>query len=242
MSSETNPLSYPRPHPTSASWQSLTAPVKQTLVARELQQDQALKAALEARRAQRYREELWDQEFFDRANHASRVLEFGTNPRQSADDGNTSPRREDRFPETPTFQSPASNIRREKKPPAASGPGSAMPSSIPSAPQAPMEPEDVEVEESEFTDSIPRPRGGRGAFGGGGFPIGTYNGMSDNRDRGNNATEEGRTRPGSWGARTPTKSDMVMSCTADEEKGGGPITPRTALRFKTSAIARAMHN
>lgn len=218
MSPETNPFSpSPLPAPlTYASLYHLVAPVEQILVATELQQAQALKAALEARRTLHHGGYIWDEEIFDRAIYAPRR---GVGIRTNSNKQPT----EDRSFVTPVFQSPASDIRREKKLPA-----------MPSAPQVRTEPEDVEVEGVGLANSMPRPRGE--------FSIGAYNGMSDNRSRGNNVTEKGRTRSRSWGARTPTNGDVGMRWAADEEQGGGTITPRTALRFKTSAIARAMHN
>lgn len=45
-----------------------------------------------------------------------------------------------------------------------------------------------------------------------------------------------------WRGEASPNTEVVMSWVADEEHGGGNITPKTALRFKTSALARAMHN
>lgn len=53
--------------------------------------------------------------------------------------------------------------------------------------------------------------------------------------------DEDATRISSWGRNGPDNTGAAMSWVAGEEDGGGRITPKTALRFKTSALARAMH-
>ena len=75
------------------------------------------------------------------------------------------------------------------------------------------------------------------ACGGGG-------GAGGGRGRGNcrSGIEEDGRMIRSWGRRETSGGDVMMSWVADDEHGGGRITPKTALRFKTSALARAMRN
>lgn len=73
---------------------------------------------------------------------------------------------------------------------------------------------------------------------------GSGGGAGGGRGRGNcrsGIEEDGRILR-SWGRRETPGEDVMMNWVADDDHGGGRITPKTALRFKTSALARAMRN
>lgn len=82
--------------------------------------------------------------------------------------------------------------------------------------------------------------GGGGARGGGGGGGGSAGGAWGRGGSRSGIEEDGR-RIRSWGSRETPGEDVMMSWAADDGNGGGRITPKTALRFKTSALARAMN-
>ena len=84
-----------------------------------------------------------------------------------------------------------------------------------------------------------------------GFAIGTCSGPNADGGGGVGGGGNGSRRSGidedgrmirSWGRGRRAGEDVMMSWVASDENGGGRITPKTALRFKTSALARVMHN
>ena len=112
----------------------------------------------------------------------------------------------------------------------------------PPTPSAPCVSVKAEGKIKDLRLPTPAPRNG----GEGKFSIGACTGLRYDRGGSNSSLaveDEGRKAGSSWETRTPKNAgDVVMSWGADEEHGGGPITPKTALRFKKSAIARVMHN
>lgn len=98
---------------------------------------------------------------------------------------------------------------------------------------------DVETSRLESPTSAP-PSQSDGDEYGGDFAIGAYTGGAKLRDGG---LEDDATRISSWGTSGLGTGDnaAAMSWVAGEGDGGGRITPKTALRFKTSALSRAMH-
>lgn len=86
----------------------------------------------------------------------------------------------------------------------------------------------------------------------GDYAIGAYTGGGSARyrdggkyggGRGDESLQDDATRISAWGRSDngPANTDAAMSWVASEDDGGGAITPKTALRFKTSALSRAMH-
>ena len=102
------------------------------------------------------------------------------------------------------------------------------------------EPTGTDIEMSRLGSPTSAPLSQNGCDEAGGeFAIGAYTGGGAKlRDSG---LEDDATRISSWGASGPANTGAVMSWVAGEEDGGGRITPKTALRFKTSALSRAMH-
>lgn len=144
----------------------------------------------------------------------------------------------------PSFGSPARNHSHRSS---RSGPtaGLELGRATPPAPFAPLDQtgahntnnNDIEMSRLESPTSAPLSQNGCDEAGGS-FAIGAYTGVGKIRDGG---LEDDATRISSWGTNGPDNTGAVMSWVAGEEDGGGRITPKTALRFKTSALSRAMH-
>lgn len=138
----------------------------------------------------------------------------------------------------PSFGSPARSHRPSRPAvPAAAG--------LELGPFAPLDPRgagaaDTDIEMSRLGSPTSAPLSSQNGYDepGGGFAIGAYTGGVKFRDGG---LEDDATRISSWGTNGPTNTGAAMSWVAGEEDGGGRITPKTALRFKTSALSRAMH-
>lgn len=210
--------------------------LRQTLLWCERQRREAVKAARAAQRSRRRRQELWEEEVYGYAPNSAQTARGGTSPAGLIDENATTPKHRDGRSLTiaPAFQSPSPSPPRASAPPASAAAGGGA--STPPIPLAPVASRDAGGEiqccpSQTFAPSSRSVRGDDDSC----FSIGTCTGPVSGRD--GSFVEDGR-RIKVWGAERPPSSEVVMSWVADEER----ITPKTALRFKTSALARAMHN
>lgn len=229
----------------------------QTLLGIERQQNAAAKAVRAANRSRRRRQELWEQEVYGGGSFAgsnsglramSRSQKDSVHDQHSSStvthpiDGPNHPRR-DVAPsfETPTRPTP----RRTSRPiPAAEIVSASLDRVTPPPVFAPLEAiddnTDIEMSRLGSPTSAPISQNGFDDELGEEFvSIGAYTGRGAKFRDG--SLDEDATRISSWGRNGPENTGAAMSWVAGEEDGGGRITPKTALRFKTSALSRAMH-
>lgn len=214
---------------------------KQTLLDCERQRNEAAKAIRAANRSRRRRQELWEQEIYGGSYTGSNGGGMrATHGRRDGPDGSTTamPHRADRSTPrhatvAPSFGSPAHSHRPPPQAPATRLELGRVTPPGPFASFGLRGDTDVDIEMSRLGSPTSAPM----SLAGGDFAIGAYTGGAKLRDGG---LEDDATRISSWGANGPDNTGAVMSWVAGEEDGGGSITPKTALRFKTSALSRAM--
>eukprot|EP00903_Cladosiphon_okamuranus_P012139 g11388.t1 len=224
-----------------------------TLLDCERRRNEAAKAIRAANRSRRRRQELWEQEVYGSCYGGSNAgMRASSHGRRDGPGGNTTTTTtttphpsNTQTPHNPavapSFGSPTrDHSHRPSRPVPADGlePGRATPPGA-FAPLDPRETAETDFEMSKLGSPTSAPPSQNGcAEAGGGFAIGAYTGGGAKlRDAG---LEDDATRISSWGTSGPD-TGAVMSWVAGEEDGGGRITPKTALRFKTSALSRAMH-
>lgn len=114
---------------------------------------------------------------------------------------------------------------------------------------------DIEMSALESPTSAPMSQSGQDegcGLVGSDFSIGAYTAASAKLDRdggsyygggrGDDGLHDDATRISAWGkGNGPSNTGAAMSWVASDDDGTGTITPKTALRFKTSALSRAMH-
>lgn len=225
---------------------SYLSALKKALLAYEHARNEAAKAARAAFRARRRRQELWEEEVYGYPSSSSRTILNGPNLAGLVDESTPTkiPTHADRSPldRAPAFQSPSLSPPHLPAPPppiTAVEPGEVTPP-VSLDPLAPFETEDKDCETQQCYGSPTSAPESRSEWGvdDGVFSIGAYTGTQDRRCK--DLGEDGRNIV-SWGGKPSTSRDVLVSWVADD-KHDGRITPKTALRFKTSALARAMHN
>lgn len=225
---------------------------KQTLLDCERRRNEAAKAIRAANRSRRRRQELWEQEVYGGSYGGSNAgMRASSHSRRDGSGGNTitaMPHPTDTSTShppavAPSFGSPArDHSHRSSR--LVPGAGFELGRVTPPGAFAPLDPRgtaEADFEMSRLGSPTSAPLSHNGCDeSGGGFAIGAYKGGGAKlRDAG---LEDDTTRISSWGTSGPAaNTGAVMSWVAGEEDGGGRITPKTALRFKTSALSRAMH-
>lgn len=235
---------------------------KQTLLDCERRRNAAAKAIRAANRSRRRRQELWEQEVYGGSyggsNSGMRALSHSRRDGPPGGSTTAMPHPADRSnPRTPavapSFGSPArDHSHRPFRPvPDTETAGLDLGRVTPPGAFAPFDDHqrgatdtgtgaDIEMSRLGSPTSAPLSQTGCDEAGGG-FAIGAYTGGAKLRDGG---LEDDATRISSWGmggTSSPANTGAAMSWVAGDEDGSGSITPKTALRFKTSALSRAMH-
>ncbi|CAB1101287.1 unnamed protein product [Ectocarpus sp. CCAP 1310/34] len=254
-----------RTHRTQDTLQS-NRPIEETLLDCERRWNEAAKAIRAANRSRRRRQQLWEQEVYGGGSYAGSLS--GARPPSTrrtggADDnshagGSTlllnpaetaSSRGRGGAPAVaPSFESPARGYPRK---PVATAEvcGDRVTPPVEFAALYPARDTDIEMSRLGSPTSAAMSQsgqdegdgnfgGGGGGGGGGGFSIGAYTGGTKNRL---SNLEEEAARISSWGRGETANTGAAMNWVAGGGDGDGQITPKTALRFKTSALSRAMH-
>eukprot|EP00752_Nemacystus_decipiens_P008127 g7267.t1 len=226
-----------------------------TLLDCERRRNEAAKAIRAANRSRRRRQELWEQEVYGGSyagsNSGLRALSHSRRDGGPGGGHTTAmPHPADRSNSrttamAPSFESPARNHSHRPSRPAAE-PGLDLGRVTPPGAFAPLDHSrgaaDADVEMSRLGSPTSAPLSSHNGCdeAGGGFAIGAYTGGRGGKLR-DDGLDDDATRISSWGTNGPGNTGAAMSWVAGEEDGGGSITPKTALRFKTSALSRAMN-
>lgn len=243
---------------------------KQTILDCERRRNEAAKAIRAANRSRRRRQQLWEQEVYGGGSYAGSICSArppSTRRTGGADDNSnaggstlllnpaeTSSSRGRGGPAAvaPSFESPTRDYPRKPVATAEVSGGRLTPP-VEFAALDPSGDTDIEMSRLGSPTSAAMSQtgqdegdgnfgGGSGGGGGGGeFTIGAYTGGNKKKNRLGNLEEEAA-RISSWGrGETTTNTGAAMNWVAHGGAGDGQITPKTALRFKTSALSRAMH-